>query len=425
MIVNSGVTLMKILIANRNYFITGGPEKYLFSLMKHMADYDFIPFCVNFDKNLETPYSNYFVESPGGSNNIYFKDFEMPIMKRIAYALDMVYSFKSRRKLETLILETRPDVSFFLNVVFFTDSIVDACRKYNVPIIWRLSDFHKICASYLLYRDGHICEDCLEKNLFEAVWNRCGGYQRSRIAALIRIAGMYISRFRSIYDYVNYFVVPSKFSREKIIQGGFPPDKLIHIPTFVDTKSVVSKPNPNTLSILYVGRISHEKGMDILIEAFSLMKDRKAILSIAGDNRSDYAQALITSVPDNLKSRINFLGFQNQQQVSKLFDDNSFFVVPSVWYDNQPNALLEGMSHGRPAIVSRIGSLTEMVADGETGYHFEPGNSLDLANKMDTMLENTREANKMGVQAREYVRYHHSIEQHLSALKKLFEKCIG
>lgn len=415
---------MKVLIVNRNYFVTGGPEKYMFSLIENMPEHEFMPFCVKFDQNIETPYSKYFLEPPGGSSNVYFNDFQMSFFKKSCFALNMVYSFSARNKLYAMIKDVQPDIALFLNGVYFTDSIIDACRKHNVPIIWRLSDFHKICANYLLFRDGKVCDLCLEKGLFEIIRNQCGGYQHSLGVSLVKYAGMKLSQLRNIYDYISYFIVPSSFSRKKMIQGGFPQDKIIHIPTFININQKDSLSHPGNANILYVGRLSPEKGVDVLIKAFGQMKNKNAaLLKIAGEIKSDYADTLISSIPDSLKSRIKFLGFKNQKEISELFSKCSMFIVPSVWYENQPNVVLEGMAYAKPAIVSKLGSLVEMVKHGSTGYHFKVGNSDDLAGKMDELIENSDVAVKMGKNAFEYVKAYHSKEKHIASINDLFNKC--
>ncbi len=256
---------MKILVVNRNFFVTGGPETYLFTLMELMPQNEFIPFCVRFDRNRETPYSRYFVDPPGGDGQVYFRDFRMSPGEKISYAWQSVYSFGNRKKLETLIRDTGPDVALFLNAHYFSDSIIDACHRFNLPIIWRMSDFHKVCANYLLFRDGSVCEECLDRGPVMALRHGCGGYQRSYVAALVKVAGMWLARFRGSYDKVNYFVTPSAFTRKMMIRGGFPPDRVVHIPTFVDT-GIAERTEPGSAGgILFVGRLSHEKGVEQLI----------------------------------------------------------------------------------------------------------------------------------------------------------------
>lgn len=415
---------MKILVVNRNFFITGGPEKYMFSLMENMPQHQFIPFCVDFEQNRETPYSKYFVSPPAGSGNVYFKEFRMSAAQKIAYACNSVYHVEARNKLENLIKDERPDVALFLNAVYFSDSIIDACRTHNVPLIWRMSDFHKVCANYLLYRDGSVCEDCLEHGLSKAISNRCGGYQRSLGAALIKVAGMWLSRARKLYDKVDYFVTPSAFTREKMVQGGFDPQKVVHIPTMVTVPDDPPKSLPTAPEILYVGRLSHEKGVATLLEAFGLLKNPDARLSIVGNDSSKYAQQLKAGITEELRGRIDFLGFQSQEQIRGCFERAYCFVVPSVWYENQPNSVLEGMAYARPAVVSNLGSMKEMVVDGETGYRFESGNARDLAEKLDTLMLSPTKAQDMGIKAREYVLRHHSLDKHIGSLEELFKSCV-
>jgi glycosyltransferase involved in cell wall biosynthesis len=415
---------MKILVVNRNYFITGGPEKYMFSLMENMPEHEFMPFCVNFDQNKATPYSRFFLEAPGGSGNVSFSNFQMSFLEKIRFSAEMVYSFKARKRLSAMIAETKPDIALFLNGVHFTDSIIDACREHGIPIIWRLSDFHKICANYLLFREGRICEECLERGLFSILRNHCGGYQRSLAVSLIKYAGMKLSRLRGIYNHIRYYIVPSQFTRKKMIQGGFPPERIVYIPTFVHFQENLGNAVNTNKDILYVGRISPEKGVETLIKAFERMEHRGNRLVIVGGRNSNYAKGLIASIPERTKTRVQFLGFRPRKEVMRLFSQCAMFIVPSIWYENQPNTVLEGMALGKPAIVSESGSLTELVKHGKTGYHFEAGNSDDLAAKMDMVLEAPETAIQMGLNALRYLKKHHSREKHLEQLNELFNKCV-
>ncbi len=418
----NSILFMKILVVNRNYFITGGPEKYMFTLMENMPQHRFIPFCVAFEKNLETPYSRYFVPPPPGQGGVYYRDFNMSIFQKTALAFNQMYYLDARRRLERLIINEHPHVVLCLNAVHFSDSIIDACRRHHVPIIWRLSDFHKICASYLLYRDGRPCDECLERGLYRAVVNRCGGYQRSRAAACIKVTGMWLSRVRRLYDHVDCFVAPSEFTRQKMIQGGFAPEKVVHVPTM--TASCEEPTVPSSLDILFVGRLSPEKGVETLLAAFGRLNDESARLSIVGDDTSDYALGLKAGVPDGLRGRITFHGFQDGETVGALYERAFCLVVPSVCYENQPNTVLEGMAHARPAVVSDLGSLSEMVDDGVTGFRFEAGNASDLAARLDSLLSRPREAREMGKRGREHVLRVHDMGAHLASMDRLFAQCV-
>lgn len=415
---------MKIVVVNRNFFITGGPEKYMFTLMENMPQHRFIPFCVAFEQNRSTSYSNYFVAPPAGCGSVYFNEFRMSAFRQAAYAVNSIYHWEARRKLERLIIDERPDLALFLNAVYFSDSIIDACRAHNVPIIWRLSDYNKVCADYLLYRDGHVCEECLDHGLARAVVNKCGGYQRSTVGALVKVIGMWLSHMRRVHDHVDFFVTPSTFAREKMIRGEFNPRKVIHIPTMVTMPKGPPAPLPAAQEILFIGRLSPEKGIPTLLDAFKLMRNEKARLSIVGDCGSPYACQLQATISGDLRNRITFHGYLNQEQIGVLIERASCIVAPSVCYENQPNSVLEGMSHARPVIVSDLGSMKELVANGETGYRFEAGNASDLAAKLDDLLRSPETAKEMGLRARDYVLSQHSLQKHLCSLEELFLRAL-
>ncbi len=413
---------MKIVIVNRNFFITGGPEKYMFTLMENMPQHRFIPFCVAFDKNRETPFKRYFVEPPFGQGGVYFSDFKLPLFQKMTYAFQSIYNWEAKKKLERLIADETPHLVLCLNSVYFTDSIIDACRKFKVPVVSRLSDFHRVCANYLLYREGHACDECIEQGFTRAIVNRCAGYQRSRIGACIKVAGMWLSRVRGVFKYIDYFVAPSEFTRQKMIRGGFDPEKVVHIPTMASVHQ--EPPKPYGKEILFVGRLSPEKGVDVLIEALGALKDKQTRLSIVGDDSTEYAQNLKKNIPERLRGRIFFHGFLGQDKIDSLYERCSCFVVPSVWYENQPNTVLEGLGHGRPAIVSDVGSLREMVQEGLTGLRFRAGDPKDLAAKIDCLLSEPEKAHEMGLRGRQHVMENHSLDRHLAAMDRLFEMSV-
>lgn len=412
---------MKIVTVNRNYYITGGPEKYLFSLQEGLKDWQFIPFAVDFPNNLETPYKSYFVSPPSDQGANRFDERGLSFWRKMTYAARTIYSIEARKKLMRLIDDTNPQAAFFLNAVYFSQSIIDACRKKKLPIIWRLSDYNLICGNYLLYRDGHICTECIDHGLKRILANRCGGYQRTYLAAIVRYLAMQLAMNRDIYRYVDYFVCPSTFTREIILKAGFPREKVVHIPTFVQPRpESESDVGAQKNQMLFVGRISPEKGLDVLVKALTIRGQDNWNLIVAGGANSDYAEDVIKAIPASIREKIHFDGFITQDQVFARIQESRFVLVSSVCFENMPNVVLEVMAAGRPVIASHLGSLSEMVKHGETGLLFEAGNADDLAKKIEFFLKNPRSAYEMGVRAREHVVTHHSPERHFKALEELF-----
>ena len=415
---------MNVVAVNRNYFISGGPEKYLFSLEKKLHEWTFAPFSVRFSENKKTDFYKYFISPPFEETVARFEDSGKSLWNKLKYAGKTVYSFEAKSNLIRLIDDFKPDAAFFLNAVYFSQSIIDACKKRNLPIIWRLSDFNMICGNYLLFREGRICTECIDHGLGRVIRNRCGGYQHSLSAAMIRYTAMYLAKIRKVYDYVSYFVCPSSFTRGLMIDAGFSSEKVITIPTFITPPNNISF-FPNLKQILFVGRLSPEKGFETLVRALDLLADENWQLVVAGGTESEYAQKLIRSIPERIRKRISFLGFVNQKEIKRLIGESQFMVVPSVWFENMPNVILEAMSSKRPVITSRLGSLAEMVLEDKTGLFFEVKNCEDLADKIKIMLEDPSKTKNMGEDAYDYVKTYHNPENHINELKKLFQNIIS
>ena len=395
----------------------------MFSLMESMPNHEFIPFAVDFPQNMTSPYQPYFVSPPSAGHSSRLNDQDMSFWEKLRYAGKNIYSFEARKKLLKLIDDTQPQAALFLNAVYFSQSIIDACKKRNLPIIWRLSDFNLICGNYLFYRDGNVCTECVDSGTSKVLANRCGGYQKSFSAAMVRFLSMKLAAWRNIYRHVDYFVCPSKFMKKIMTSAGFSADKLVHIPTFVSTGSDEIK-DAKTNQLIYVGRISPEKGVDVLLKAMEKVKVNDWSLIIAGGSDSDYAKSLIDLIPDSIRTKIHFNGFLSLEQVKDRIQESRFVVVPSVWYENMPNVVLEAMSLGRPVIASRLGSLEEMINHGETGFLFDPGSPEDLAEKITSLLQDKEKTQLMGSRARDFIKNVHSIHAHMTSLKKIFNSAL-
>ncbi|MCD4676526.1 MAG: glycosyltransferase [Desulfobacula sp.] len=417
--------MMKIVCVNRQYFFTGGPEKYMFNLEKNLKSIQFIPFCVDFNKNRNTQYKSYFLKPPGGGDNVYFRDFKLSNFGKIKYLLNTIYNINARKKLEVLIQEEKPDLALFLNATFFSNSIIDACKKFNVPIVWRLSDFNLICPSYLLLREGKICEECINNGLQSAIKHRCSGYQKSLIGATAKTLSLALSKWRKQFEYINYYITPSQFTRKKMLLSGFPPDKVIHLPTYINyPEEDIQLSTDKTMHLLYVGRISPEKGLETLIGALKHLNNKKFVLSIAGDSESVYAKKIISDIPEELCKKVIFMGHQNQTKIVDLYKKSDIVIVPSICYENMPNVVLEAMSHGKPVVATRLGSLLELISEGNNGLLYSPGDEKDLSDKLNNLIDSQSLRIKMGKMAKKYVRKNHNMADHLKKLSDIFSECI-
>ena len=409
---------MKILISNYRYFISGGPEKYMFNITNKLKEngHNVIPFSIHNDKNQPTEYAKYFVEPIGGRDKVYFREYQKD-PKTIAQLIGRsFYSFKVKAAIEKEILNEKPDVVFILHFINkLSPSVIDGAKKAKKRVVVRLSDYFMLCPRFDFLADNRICEECLDKSLFNAIKKRC--VQNSLPASIIRVLSMYFHSLIRIYNKVDAFVCPSAFLAKKLIQAGFSAEKIYHVPTFIDTGKI--QPQYNGDYILYYGRLTEEKGVVSLLKAFRKLP-RDFSLKIVGEYQCDYGIELKNYVEQNNMANVEFLGFKSGNELASIITNAKTVVVPSIWYDNMPNVILESFAHGKPVIASNIGSLPELVEDGVNGYLFEPNNSEELARKIQMMNNEARVA-EMGKKAREIVERQYNPTLHYEKLMRILE----
>jgi len=428
---------MKILIVNNRYFISGGPERYLFSLKKCLErkGHTIIPFSVNYKNNEYSQYQKYFVNSPGDNSKVYFKELRLSLVSKVKFFFNTIFNFEAFLKIKRIISEHDPDIVYILQIVnIISPSVIWASKKLGKPIIMRLSDFGLICPSYLFIRNGKICEDC-KKGLFNCVKNKC--LQESYLVSFTRVLSMWVHRIFKTYSKVDYFVAPSLFLKNKMVEYGFKEDKIKHIPSFVAKKEIINDRLKNTGSenikykdyILYFGRVSKEKGIDVLIKAFRLFKakpniDKDIKLLIVGRNIGGINYEIEENNLDYKLGNIIFIDFVERNILVKYIRKSLFVVVPSIWYENNPLSIYEAMQEGKIVLASDIGSIREQIKDGCNGFLFDVGDIDMLSEKMYYIYKNIKELEHVGLKAMNDVRNKNNFKNHYKKLVFLFRAAI-
>lgn len=412
---------MKILMANYRYFISGGPEKYMFNIKKvfEQKGHQVVPFSIKSSKNVETEYRDFFVEPIGGMEKVYFKEYKKDLKTLSQLVSRSFYSLAVKEAFKTEIKYVNPDVVYILHFINkLSPSIIDGAKEMGKKVVVRLSDFFLLCPRFdFLYKQA-VCEECLTKGLFTAIRKRC--VQDSLPVSLIRVLSMYYHNLLKIYDRVDAFVCPSAFLAQKLIESGFDSKKIFYIPTFIDSVNITPKFEGDY--ILYFGRLTKEKGVEYLIKAMQLISNG-ITLKIVGENTCQEAVELQKYVDENRLTNIQFLGFQSGIALEQLIKNSKFVVVPSIWYDNMPNVILESFAYGKPVVASNIGSLPEVVDDGINGLLFKPADINELANKIE-QLNDERKITEMGLNARRKVEQIYSQDIHYQKLINILQEAI-
>jgi len=249
---------------------------------------------------------------------------------------------------------------------------------------------------------------------------RC--HKNSYLASGIYAAESYFSGFFNKYAAVNLFIAPSRFLLNKHQEFGWNPDRFVHIPNPARLNGTETAPGAGG-HVLFFGRLSREKGVRTLIEAFTKTQT-EVQLAIAGDG-ADRA-ALEAMAARQGKGRIRFLGFLTAEPLGRAIDSARAVVVPSEWYENAPMAILEAFSHGKPVIGARIGGVPEMIDDGVNGFLFEPGDAEDLRNKLESFLALPEgRVREMGRAARSTVQTEYSAASHYNRLMQAYSTAMG
>lgn len=413
---------MKILLVNYHYFINGGPDRYFFNIKSALEDagHEVIPFCFNYDETLETKYRRYFPDPITGKGPCLLAQQKLTKVTKIKALARMFYNRQVNNKFRQIIRIEKPDIvySVYLSSTLLPNILKIAKKEFSLPVVYRLSDFHMFCPAYLFCRDGQVCKECIH-GLKACIKHRC--VKDSKVMSLARVAQMRFIRVLNYYKYVDRFVTPSSFTRDMMIEQGFDSAKVVHISTFakdmlnaVDRSDLVKKDR-----ILFLGNLSKEKGVDVLLKAYCKSKTSMP-LEILGKGDIDFINELKAIVPDAKKDRVNFRGFISGDELNNYINRTAFMVHPVVWYENMPNSVVEIMSLKKTVIASDIGSMPELVKHEKNGFLVPPGDLDALAVAIDKMAFDS-DLNEFGRHSRQIFEKNHTEEKHMQKLLKLFE----
>ncbi|MFH2136781.1 MAG: glycosyltransferase family 4 protein, partial [Patescibacteria group bacterium] len=381
---------MKILQINKFFYRRGGSETYFFGLIDLLQKngHEIVHFSTKSPANIPSPYDDFFVnEIDFGKREGLFRDLKK--------AFHSSYSFEAKRKLERLILKTKPDIAHLHNISHhLSPSIFGVLKKYKIPVVQTLHDYQLVCPNFKLFTEGAVCERCKKYRYWNAIIHRC--IHNSRLQSCIEAKEMFFHKACQFYEKgVQCFVTPSKFLAEKLAVWGIK-SKVENIPLFLDTNQFEPKYEPGDY-VVYFGRLVKEKGLDVLLRALSGTEIK---LKIVGDGPE---KEKLKVQSEKIKVNVEFVGHKNGKDLHDLIRGSKFVVLPSVWYENYPMSLLESGAFGKAVVGSRLGGIPEIIHDGENGFLAEPGNVDDLREKIQRLFRDNDLCEKMGRRARELI----------------------
>lgn len=411
---------MRILLVNKFHYLKGGSEKYYFELGKLLKEHgnEVAYFSMEDEKNIKTGDKEYFVDK-----------FELT-SKNIWKVHDVIYSKKNYKRMCEAIDDFKPDIIHLNNFQRqLSSSVVFAAYDKKVPIIYTAHDVQAICpAITMLDSNGNVCEKCIGGKYNNCIENKCN--KGSMLKSVIGAHEGEFYRKNNIYkDMVNYIVTPSKFYKMQFIKDGYDEKRVIAIHNFinVDEYNLETK---NENYALYSGRLSKEKGIINLVEAFKKLLEDKEInnidnikLYIAGDGPcKEEIEKYIND--NNLKEKIILLGYLKQDDLKEYTRNASFTVVPSIWYENCPYSILETQAIGKAIIGANIGGIPELVQNEKNGFIYKYDDVNELKEKMKKLFNDKELANEFGKEAQKNAKNDYDEEEYYKKIINLYNKAI-
>lgn len=321
-------------------------------------------------------------------------------------------------ELRGLIREANPRVVHFHNTFpLVSPAAYYAAQAEEVPVVQTLHNYRLFCLNGCFYRDGHVCEDCFGKKIpWPGVLHSC--YRSSHVASGGVAAMLTLHRFlRTWKRQVNRFIACSKFSLNKFVEGGLPAEKLVFKPHFVRSNSLPDRKRGGGGYALFVGRLSSEKGISTLLEAWERLGDRLP-LKIVGDG------PLASAVTEAAARRgsIEQLGRKPAGEVYELMSQAEVLIVPSTCYETFGRTGMEALAVGTPVIAARLGAIAELVEHGRTGLHFNPSDPDDLARQVQWMVDHPEAVQGMRREARVDFERNYTPERNYQELMSIYER---
>ena len=398
---------MKILLVNKFHWLKGGSEKYYFELGELLKKYGHkvAYFSMYDEKNIQTGDKEYFVEQFDLNNSSKIK------------ALNVIYNKKYYWQI--IINDYKPDIVHINNFQRqLSASIIKPIKKRNIPIVFTAHDVQAICpAITMMDNDKNICELCMHGHYMNCIKKSCN--KGSKLKSILGAIEGYYYRLNKIYTQkIDFIIAPSEFYKSKFIEDGINPQKIeaIHNPIEVKDYDINTKDEGYAL---YFGRLSKEKGILTLIEAFSKCKNGKLYIAGEGPEKENVEQIIKEK---KLEKRIKLLGFLNRKAMIDVTSKAKFVVVPSIWYENCPYSVLETLAIGKAVIGANIGGIPELISHNKNGFIYN--NSEELTEYMNELFENEELLKKYCKESKKLAKEYYSKEKYYQKLENIYQSLI-
>lgn len=403
---------MRILQLNKFYWPKGGADRYMLELsaLLESRGHEVVPFAMAHSENLPTPLSRYFVspvmtERPAGPAD------SLKTFRR------MIYSREAKRNLKELLRRQAIDLAHVHNIYTqISPSVLDLLYVKKIPVVMTVHDYHLIMPNYMMWAKHRIA-DLSHRGLFRLTFSRF--HKDSYLASFAQALSFSFHRSRRSYEsVVRRFIAPSKFMREQLISHGFRSDRVVYLPHFININHVTPEYHDKGY-VLYFGRLTEEKGIEVLLRALQRMPDVPCKIVGTGPE-----EAALHLVGDRLPN-VTFEGYQSGEALHRLIAGARVVAIPSIWNEVFCLSALEAMAFGKPVIGSDIGALPEVIRDRQTGLLVPPADVSAWCEAIERLMSDTLLATSLGRAGRAFVEKEHNPERHYLHVMEIYQEAIG
>lgn len=360
---------MKILLSNKFYYARGGDCICTLNLEELLKanGHEVAVFSMQYPENNLTKWDKYFPS-----------EIKFSIGLGIIEAVMRPFgSSEVKSAFNKLLDDFRPDVVHVHNIhTQLSPAIVELAHQRGIKVVWTLHDYKLLCPRYDCLRNGEIvCEDCFTDK-HKVLDYKC--MKNSGVASFLAYKEAKTWTRERLEACTDRFICPSQFMADKMIQGGFNTSKIQTLCNFIDVEKARKDSYEKEDYYCFIGRLSHEKGVNTLIEASKQLPYKLKI--IGGGPLEEKLKKKV------YKDNIEFLGFKQWEDIKEIVGRARFSVIPSEWYENNPLSVIEAQCLGTPVLGAQIGGIPELIDDGISGMLFEPKNVKDLKEKIEIMF---------------------------------------
>lgn len=312
----------------------------------------------------------------------------------------------------------RPDVVHVHNTWFrLSPSVPSAVHDLGVPVVMTLHNYRLLCVNGLLFREGRVCEDCVGTHPWRGVWHRC--YRGSGPLSAIAASTIAVSRARHTWDQgIDRFIAPSAFTAAKIAAGGIAMEKITVKPHGVEDPGRRLDLASRSSTVLFVGRLSPEKGVSVLLDAWERIMPTSLQLLVVGDGpQREFLQRRYTT-------GVRFLGWREREEVRRLMLTSRALVFTSIWYESFALTVVEALAAGLPVLAAGLGAAGDVVQTLGPEWLVPSADADGWAAAL-RHLETTETLDLVGRRARDLFESNYTLQHSLTGLLNIYAEVAG